>query len=309
MRKLMIQSAAALLAASILLAAVFGLLLPLRERNDIADFPAAENGSQEQPEQLPDDSPVLPDIPEAPEDTDGPEEETEPDVPAQEEIQPELPAPEPTAKYVRAKVNGLQLRSGPGTGYASLGNINKGDMVTLLGKEGNWYRTVYKNKTAYISASPSYTQLHEMEHENPADSAVEAVINEGLNLLGYTYVYGAVRLHDGKGNLLKNFDATKYDCSSLMQYIFYHGADVHLQVTTRTQVVQGTHVPKARIERGDLLFFTNSTRYNKTGVERIGHVALYLGDNYILHTASDYAVIEPISSTRWGYSVEARRVL
>ena len=76
MRKLMIQSAAALLAASILLAAVFGLLLPLRERNDIADFPAAEDGSQEKPEQLPDDSPVLPNIPESPEETDDPEEET-----------------------------------------------------------------------------------------------------------------------------------------------------------------------------------------------------------------------------------------
>ena len=46
----------------------------------------------------------------------------------------------------------------------------------------------------------------------------------------------------------------------------------------------------------------------RRGVERIGHVALYLGDNYILHTASDYAVIEQISSTRWGYYIEARRV-
>ena len=215
MRKLMIQSAAALLAASILLAAVFGLLLPLRERNDIADFPAAEDGSQEQPEQLPDDSPVLPNIPESPEDTDDPEEETEPDVPAQEEIQPELPAPEPTAKYVRAKVNGLQLRSGPGTGYASLGNINKGDMVTLLGKEGNWYRTVYKNKTAYISAGNSYTEEFEMSYSG--DERIERIVEEGLRLLGFPYVYGAIRLHDGKGNLLKNFDPGEYDCSSLMQ--------------------------------------------------------------------------------------------
>ena len=67
-------------------------------------------------------------------------------------------------------------------------------------------------------------------------------------------------------------------------------------------------VGKRGVKQGDLLFFTNSSRYNKTGVERIGHVALYLGDNYILHTASDYAVIEQISSTRWGYYIEARRV-
>ena len=58
-----------------------------------------------------------------------------------------------------------------------------------------------------------------------------------------------------------------------------------------------------------MIFFTNSTRYNKTGVERIGHVALYLGDNLILHTASDYAQIEEISATRWKYYVQTQRMV
>ena len=93
-----------------------------------------------------------------------------------------------------------------------------------------------------------------------------------------------------------------------MQYIFYYGAGVNLNMTTRTQVTQGTYVKRADLQRGDLMFFTNSTRYNKTGVERIGHVALYLGNNYILHTASDYAVIEQISTQRWNYYIETRRV-
>lgn len=219
----------------------------------------------------------------------------------------EQPEKTPKSIYIRSLADGLSIRSGAGTGYAALGHINKGDMLHYDGKAGNWYKTIYKNKTAYISASSSYTELYELEHGND-DEAIEAVISEGLNLLGFVYVYGAIRLHDGNGNLLSNFDATKYDCSSLMQYIFYHGAGVNLKMTTRTQVSQGSFVAKSKIARGDLLFFTNSSRYNKTGVERIGHVALYLGDNYILHTASDYAVIEQISSTRWGYYIEARRV-
>ena len=57
------------------------------------------------------------------------------------------------------------------------------------------------------------------------------------------------------------------------------------------------------------MFFTNSTRKDKVGVERIGHVALYLGNNYILHTASDYAKIEQISSTRWSYYIQSQRML
>ena len=57
------------------------------------------------------------------------------------------------------------------------------------------------------------------------------------------------------------------------------------------------------------MFFTNATRKNYTGVERIGHVALYLGNNYILHTASDYAKIEQISPTRWSYYIQTQRII
>ena len=80
-----------------------------------------------------------------------------------------------------------------------------------------------------------------------------------------------------------------------------------LDVTTRTQYVQGDEVDVDSMKRGDLMYFTNETRYNNKGIERVGHVALYLGDNYILHTASDYAVIEPISKTRWSYLLSVRR--
>ena len=57
------------------------------------------------------------------------------------------------------------------------------------------------------------------------------------------------------------------------------------------------------------MFFTNESRKNLSGNERIGHVGIYFGNNYILHTASDHAVIEPISNTRWGYYITARRLV
>ena len=82
-----------------------------------------------------------------------------------------------------------------------------------------------------------------------------------------------------------------------------------LQTTTRTQVKQGKYVSRSALQRGDCLFFTNEERQNKTGIERIGHVAIYLGDNYILHTASDYARIEKMSQQRWNFYVESRRFL
>ena len=42
---------------------------------------------------------------------------------------------------------------------------------------------------------------------------------------------------------------------------------------------------------------------------RSGLTTEYLGDDYILHTASDYARIEKLSATRWAYFIEARRFL
>ena len=180
-------------------------------------------------------------------------------------------------------------------------------MVTLLAAEGNWYRTKYRNQIAYISADRRYTERYEIE-KNRSES-VERVIRYGYDLLGSPYVYGATRYHDGSGKKLSGFDPAKYDCSSFVQYIFYRGASVLLPMTTRTQIARGRFVPRSAIARGDLLFFTNEQRQDHTGIERVGHVALYLGSNYILHTASDHAVIEQISAKRWSYYIEARRIL
>lgn len=304
MKKISFQLIAILLAAAMLLAGASVLFLQPALKNDIDnDAPLEDESNPPSDNPATDEDEPENSVPELPEGPENPEESEEPEEP--EEVLPPAPEPPATANYVKAKVNGLNLRSGPGSGYASVGYIDASDMVTLLAKEGSWYKTNYKNKIAYISANETYTEIHSMEQSE--ESAIEQVIKEGLLLLGHPYVYGAIRFHDGAGNKLKNFDPTKYDCSSLMQYIFYHGAGINLNMTTRTQVKQGTFVSKNDLKRGDLMFFTNSSRYHYTGIERIGHVALYLGDNYILHTASDYAVIEQISTTRWKYYIESRR--
>ena len=228
-------------------------------------------------------------------------------IPPTEENDPETDVPEAilpsTADYIRCTGNSVNIRSGAGTEYSVLGSAQLGTVYAVMEKSGNWYKTFYRNKTAYIYAS--YTSVFTLEKTD--DERVENVIEEGYKLLGVPYVYGAVRLHDGKGNLLGGFSAQKFDCSSLIQYIFYKGAGEILQVTTRTQVKQGEYVDRKDLKRGDCIYFTNEERQYKTGVERVGHVALYLGNDYILHTASDYARIEKMSAKRWSFYVEARR--
>ncbi len=207
------------------------------------------------------------------------------------------------AQYIRCTGKNVNIRSGAGTDYAVLGQAEAGTMYAIVGKTGNWYKTYYKNKTAYIYAE--YAAAFSLEKSKNDD--VENVIEEGYKLLGVPYVYGAVRLHNGKGKLLGGFTASKFDCSSLVQYVFYKGADVLLNTTTRTQVSQGKYVHPDDLSRGDCIYFTNESRQYNKGVERIGHVALYLGNGYILHTASDYARIEKMTSARWKFYIEARR--
>lgn len=222
-------------------------------------------------------------------------------------VRPTTPDPvEERTDYAVVLVSDLNIRSGAGTSYSALATAQKGEYFPVLGKQNGFYKTYYRGKTAYLSAGAKYTSSSSLVASSPA---VEKVLQEGYKTLGTPYVYGAVRYHDGTGTKYKGFTQTKFDCSSLMQYIFYEGAGVLLNENTRTQVKQGTVVTRSNIRRGDLLFFTNDSRRNNTGIERIGHVALYLGDNKILHTASDYAKIEEISSKRWSYFITARRVL
>lgn len=238
-----------------------------------------------------------------PEDTAEEEPPTETEKP-QTPILPEAPVIQ-KAEYIRCTGNGVNIRAGAGTGYSVLGSAESNTMYAVIGKTGNWYKTYYRNQTAYIYAE--YASIFSLEKSD--GEKIENVISEGYKLLGVPYVYGAVRLHDGKGKLLKGFSVQKFDCSSLIQYIFYKGANTLLQVNTRTQIKQGSYVHPNDLQRGDCIFFTNEERQYNTGIERVGHVALYLGNNYILHTASDYARIEKISAKRWSFYIEARRFL
>ncbi len=219
------------------------------------------------------------------------------------------PAPTPpktdNAEYIRLTGNNVNIRKGAGTSSTALGSAEKGTVYALIGKTGNWYKTYYKNQTAYIYAE--YASVFTLEKNDEAD--VESVIEEGYKLLGVPYVYGAVRFHDGTGKLLGGFSAQKFDCSSLVQYVFYKGAGVKLGTHTRAQVKQGKFVKRADIQRGDCIYFTNEERQYNTGIERVGHVAIYLGDDYILHTSSDFARIEKLTAKRWGYYIETRRFI
>lgn len=207
-------------------------------------------------------------------------------------------------KYLVSLTDSLRVRSSYSTSSNTLGYLDKNDALVLLDEVNGFYKTIYKEKTAFVSKK--HCKVMEIEEQS---QNVEKAIDLGTKLMGYPYVWGSQRYHWGNGKLNSNYVHGKYDCSALVLYVYYKSSGIILDVTSRAQSLNGVKVEKNELKRGDLMFFTNSSRKNKVGIERIGHVGIYFGNNYILHTASDHAVIEPISNLRWSYYEVSRRVV
>lgn len=99
------------------------------------------------------------------------------------------------------------------------------------------------------------------------------IIKSGKVFLGTPYVFGA---ESGRTD--------KFDCSSFVQYV-YGLHDINLPRTSRQQYLIGKSVPLSSVRRGDLLFFTTPNRAKYKGIHKIGHVAIFIGNNSILHTS------------------------
>ncbi|MFD0710883.1 C40 family peptidase [Paenibacillus sp. GCM10027626] len=103
-------------------------------------------------------------------------------------------------------------------------------------------------------------------------TVADAIIAEGMKYWGTPYVYGAERFND-----------KTFDCSSYVQYLYAnHG--ISLGYNSREQALQGIEVPFINLRKGDLMFFSDEDFPDETGLNKVRHVGIYMGDGKILHT-------------------------
>lgn len=125
------------------------------------------------------------------------------------------------------------------------------------------------------------------------------IIKSGKKFLGTPYVFGA---ETGRTD--------RFDCSSFVQYVYgAHG--IILPRTSRQQYLIGKPVPLSSVKRGDLLFFTTPKRAKLKGLHKIGHVAIFIGNNSILHTSrlEKKVAIAPLDPYWHTKLIGARRVM
>jgi lipoprotein Spr len=134
-------------------------------------------------------------------------------------------------------------------------------------------------------------------HAAWSQSKADKVIDTGEKYLGTPYKFGASK------NTTRVFD-----CSSFTQRVFREAVGKSLPRSSRDQAKKGSSVSKSDLKKGDLVFFKAS---KTTKSKRITHVAIYAGNNKLLHTYGKPGVIySSFKGTSWEKRfVSARRVL
>lgn len=196
-------------------------------------------------------------------------------------------------------VGGVNLRNKPSLSGSVVGFLKKGTSVQVLEKTNDYFYKIKTTEgtTGYISSSSKYLKVNGAVSEQPSNvnaggssttsDKVNLVINTGKKYLGTPYEYGSNR----------NTTFT-FDCSDFVRQAYKEALDITLPADSRKQgdwiKEQGTAVYNtSSLKAGDLVFFmsykgSSASAYagvNKS-TERITHVAIYLGNNQLLHTYS-----------------------
>ncbi|KOP68980.1 glycoside hydrolase [Bacillus sp. FJAT-18019] len=193
----------------------------------------------------------------------------------------------------------VYVRNQPSTSGKVVDRVHKGDGLQILGSSSGWYKIKTSDgkqgyaSSKYINQSNSSSNNSGSNSGNAgstapsASASVEKVISAGMKYLGTPYEFGSNR------NSTKTFD-----CSAFVRRAFMDGANITLPSDSRKQGQyikdKGTAVYNVnQLKRGDLVFFMSyrgSSASAYAGLDkskqRITHVAIYLGDNKLLHTYS-----------------------
>lgn len=143
------------------------------------------------------------------------------------------------------------------------------------------------NFTENSSNASSGSASSEGNNRRDADT----LIKSAMGFIGVAYRFG--------GTTPRGFD-----CSGFMQYVFRQAFAVNLPRTSAQQATVGSHVSRANLQAGDMVFF-------RTAGRRISHVGMYVGNDRFIHAPRTGKRIEVTSLSNRYWSARyatARRV-
>lgn len=165
-----------------------------------------------------------------------------------------------TTKTGWVTASSLTVRKKASDSAAKVTTLKKNAQVTITGTSGNWYKIKVASVTGY--AKKAYISTSKVVSSNvTANTTGQKVVNYALRFVGNRYVYGGTSLTSG------------VDCSGFTMGV-YKNFGYSLPRTSAAQRSSGRAVASlAQAQAGDLICYS-------------GHVAIYMGNNKIVHAAN-----------------------
>ena len=175
------------------------------------------------------------------------------------------------------KGSGVNMRIGINQDSKAITQLYIGEEVTILAKVTDRYKIRYNGQIGYVSAD--YITFDEVE-----GSGGTAVVEYAKQFLGNRYVYGGTSLTNG------------IDCSGFTQAIYrYFGYSIPR--SSYYQRSAGTKVNSlSEAKPGDLICYN-------------GHVAIYMGNNMIIHASNAKDGIKISYNASYRNIVAIRRII
>ena len=160
--------------------------------------------------------------------------------------------------------------------------FDKGDSFKVTGSSGNWYKVTSGNKKGYVYKK--YVTFTKPGTSKSSSKSGTAVVNYAKKFVGNPYVYGGTSLTKGA------------DCSGFTQSV-YKKFGIKLPRTSSQQRTAGKKVSSlSKAKAGDLICY-------------YGHVAIYMGNNKIIHASSAKTGIKISNNASYRAIASIRRVL
>lgn len=182
----------------------------------------------------------------------------------------------------------LNIREGAGVNHDIVSKVYTGDCVEVLEESNGWYKIETGNNIVGWVNSDFII----LQGSIANSSKIEKVLDVAYKQIGKPYVWGAS-------------GPSSFDCSGFTSYVYKNSVNVTLPRVSREQANIGSHVSKAQLQPGDLVFFNSDGSV-------INHVGMYVGDSKFIHSPQpgDVVKLDNLNSTYYTRTfVTARRVL
>ena len=186
------------------------------------------------------------------------------------------------SRYVTA--SSLNIRSKASTSSSRVGSYKKGTKVSCYGTSGSWTKVKHSGKTRYVSSQYLSTKKpgSSAGSSTSSSSKGQQIANYAQQFVGNPYRYGGTSLTKGA------------DCSGFTQSVYKHFG-YSIPRTSSSQRSAGKKVSWSQRKAGDLICYS-------------GHVAIYIGNNKIVHASNAKDGIKITSPANYRTVLSVRRI-